>query len=857
MPSSGVTACRQWLRMFPGSRLLPRAIAFSVLNVSGALAALPASGADLDRPLEFHIPGQTLESALFAVCKQAHMQLLIAPDTANDRLVPALNGNLSTRAALDTLLRHTGLQYNAVGDVLSISQSDSPPGKVLRTSPPTSLHLAAADTSDADSHTLEEIVVTAQKKNERIQDVPVPMTAITADTLITNNQLKLQDYYTTIPGLNVTPAGSGSYQSLTIRGITTGTVENPTVAITVDEVPYGTSTSNGGGGNGQIVPDIDPGDLARVEVLRGPQGTLYGASSLGGLVKFVTVDPSTAGLSGRVEADLSAVHNGPEIGYGVRGSFNVPLSDTLAVRASFFSRLDPGYVTNVETGERGVNTAQGVGGRIAALWTPSDDFSVKVSALYQKIRGDGEPDVDKSINGYAGPPLGDLQQYHIPGSGDYERTVQAYSATFKAKFGLAELTAISGYNIQSFSDSFDETIYNGGFSQDTFGVGGANSPEFNTTRKFTQELRLSIPLGQRFEWVVGGFYTDENSKYVQDINATDLNTAAVVGLDLQDEFSATYMELAGFTDLTTHITDQFDVQLGARESQIRQTFSDKFVGPLDLVFFGAPSPFINPQVDSSANAFTYLVTPRFKISPDLMVYGRFASGYRPGGSNFGAGGIVPAAYSPDKTMNYELGVKGAFLDNRLSVDASAYYISWTKIQVAEIDPLDATAYIANGRDAKSEGLELSLQSRPKTGLTIGGWVTISDAELTDAFPPNSASYGTAGDRLPYSSRFSGSITIQQDIPLSSRVNSFFGGSVSYIGAREGEFTSTAVRTSLPGYSKLDLRAGIDYDAWKASLSLNNATDQRGVLYGGLNAYPPYGFVYIQPRMVALTLVKSF
>src|SRR5258708_35027730 len=157
-----------------------------------------------------------------------------------------------------------------------------------------------------------------------MQGSPVQVSVIKAADFIGSNQLRLQDYYTSVPAWSVMPAGTTYYQSLSIRGITAGAT-NPSVGVMLDDVPYGSSTVQGGG---LFVPDIDPNDLARVEVLRGPQGTLYGASSLGGLLKFVTVDPSTEAVSGRVQAGVSSVQNGNELGYNVRGAVNVPVTDT-------------------------------------------------------------------------------------------------------------------------------------------------------------------------------------------------------------------------------------------------------------------------------------------------------------------------------------------------------------------------------------------------------------------------------------------------------------------------------------------------------------------------------------------------
>src|SRR5207248_1653206 len=155
-----------------------------------------------------------------------------------------------------------------------------------------------------------------------------------------------------------------------------------TVGITVDDVPFGSSTISGGG---LAVPDFDPGDLSQIEVLRGPQGTLYGASSLGGLIKFVTVTPPTDRVSGNLQAGVSSVRNGDEVGYVYRGAVNAPLSDTWAVRASGFVRLDPGYITNPVLNIKGLNTARADGGLVSTLWQPAQNFSVKLSALLQRV----------------------------------------------------------------------------------------------------------------------------------------------------------------------------------------------------------------------------------------------------------------------------------------------------------------------------------------------------------------------------------------------------------------------------------------------------------------------------------------
>ena len=856
--------------------------AVPVLAMASLLLLLSTAA---DAQIRFDLPAQPLAQALTQLGSLANLNIYFDAPTVDGIQAPPLKAELSADDALARLLAGTRLHAVRVDQNTVRVVADAPAKHAQSTKdpatgalyPPPAVHLAsagmgaAADASASNTlanagagnsddsqrpNSLPEVIVSAEKREERLQDVPVPVTAVSAQILLDNNQLRLQDYYTQVPGFSVAPGISSSYQLLSIRGITTGSGTNPTVAVTVDDAPQGSSTFLGGG---SYVPDIDPSDLARVEVLRGPQGTLYGASSLGGLVKFVTVDPSTDSVSGRVQAGTSSVHNGAEPGYNFRASINVPLSDTLAVRATAFTHQDPGYIDNPVLHIDGINEQHVSGGRLSALWRPSDDFSIKLGALYQTTKGDGANEVDLPVNGYTGPSLGDLQQNYIRGVGGYDRQIQAYSAKITARVGAFNLTAVSAYNVNSFSDSSDLSYYYNPYTQPVYNVAGVAIPENSRTNKFSQEIRLDTHLSQSIDWLFGGFYTHEKSAYNQYILATDPVTGNLAG-----EFGAysgptTYAEYAGFTDLTYRLTESFDVQFGGRETGIRQSYSTSESGLIVPTFFGVPSPFVQPEVDTTTNAFTYLVTPRLKVSPDLMVYARLASGYRAGGPNLASGPGVPDRYDPDKTKNYEIGAKGDILDRVLTFDASVYYIDWKNIQLSLF--ANGNGYVANGSRAKSEGAEFSLESRPLRGMTLTAWVAWDDAELTQDLPPTSTVYGASGDRLPYISRFSGSVSLQQDFPITSLVTGSLGGSVSYVGDRLAEFTSPPptppARQDLPAYARTDAHAGLRYGPWSTNLFINNVTDRRGLLSGGLANYPPWAFVYLQPRTVGLSLSRTF
>jgi len=617
-------------------------------------------------------------------------------------------------------------------------------------------------------------------------------------------------------------------------------------------VPYTSSTI---WGFGNSVPEIDPSDLQRVEVLRGPQGTLYGASSMGGLLKFVTIEPSTDGVSGRIQVGLSDVHNGPELGSSFRGSINVPINDVVAIRASAFTRQDPGYIDDPVHHINGVNSGKVSGGRLSALWGPSESFSLKLNALLQGSETHGM-DIAQTQPGF-----GDLQQNAPPGSGGYRKTLQVYSANLSAKLGNAQLTAISAYidNKNKFFWDFTPEL---GSLAPLCGCTGLTSPQTGVTSnqvvdttKYTQEIRLSVPLSHRIEWLFGAFYDHEDTpRMFQSVPVVNFITGLPLGELAHLSYPNSFQEYAAFSDFTFHFTDRFDIQLGGRESHSKATLAQTTGGPL---FGGADVS--EPENAATGNAFTYLVTPRFKVSEDLMAYLRLASGYRPPGVNEGTAinPKLPPAYAPDKTQNYEIGVKGDVLGHAVSFDASLYYIDWKNIQINLQDPVTFLTYYINASRAKSEGVEFSVALRPWSGFTIGGWGAWDDATLTQDFPAKSLVIGRSGDRLPYSSRVSGSLSIDQQFLLVNGLTGFVGGSVAYVGDRRGDFQSSPDRQTFPAYSKTDLRVGVKYQSWAVNAFANNLSDKRGIVQSGIGTQNPNGYYFIQPRTVGLSLMTTF
>jgi outer membrane receptor protein involved in Fe transport len=308
--------------------------------------------------------------------------------------------------------------------------------------------------------------------------------------------------------------------------------------------------------------------------------------------------------------------------------------------------------------------------------------------------------------------------------------------------------------------------------------------------------------------------------------------------------------------LTYHFNERFDLQLGGRESRLKQRYSFVITGPFDEILLGGPSPIVSPLLRGRDNAFTYLLTPRFKLNENVMVYARLASGYRAGGvNNVGLVQGVPDQYAPDKTRTYELGFKGSFLDHRLSLDASLFRIDWKDIQLQLAD--HGIVFTTNGAEAKSEGVELEFTARPSIGLTLSGWFDYTRAVLSQGLPPHSLAFGLEGDRLPYSSRYSGHLSLEQTFSLADNLTGFGGARVNYVGDRIGTFSGSSLRQTYPAYTTADLEIGLRSASWSGSLFVNNATDKRGLLGGGLGYYLSGAFIYNQPRTIGLTVARFF
>ena len=726
----------------------------------------------------------------------------------------------------------------------------------------------------------EEITVTAQKRTEAIADIPASVTVVPGQLLEQQRVDDFKDLLPLVPGLSITETRPGSTR-VTLRGINTGGVAS-TIGVYFDDVPFGSST---GLANGSIsAGDFDTFDVARVEVLRGPQGTLYGASSLGGVLKYVPNRPRTDRFQARLLGSAETVDNG-DPGYSVTGMANVPLGAKAAVRASGFYRFDSGFIdsignnpvpslatpgVNVIGGTRvanGLNALDRFGGRLAVLVQPSERFSFTLGAQIQDIDTDASSVVDadpRSLEPLNSTPVQSSYQKEFN-----DTKYRVYNGTLDGDLGPARLQSVTSYG--TFETDFQSdlaiaTNLTGGpplsaLVTQLFGNArtrplSAVLPQTTSTDKFTQELRLVSAKSKAFDWLVGGYYTNEDSAIKQKITAVEAGTDNVAtGIPILADVAldSTYEEIAGFANATWHATTRFDLALGGRLSHNKQVASQRSDGPLA----GGPARF--DDVKSSESPFTFSFAPRLEIGKSASIYGRVATGFRPGGPNVlppAAPASVPRTYDSDRLTSYEVGLKaGGRTADKFSLELAGYYLDWKDIQLFLI--VNNFGINGNGGTAASKGFEIAASAFPTSGLTLSLNGAYTNAKLTQ---DTSASVGGKdGDPLPYVPDWSFGLNADYEWTLKGATRAYVGGSLGYTGDRPVAFNNRAADGSIrraDSYVSLNVRAGAYHGRWSVELYGKNLTNDLGVTNIGTAGPLPNGALGLsltRPRTIGLSV----
>ncbi len=692
--------------------------------------------------------------------------------------------------------------------------------------------------------TPSQVVVTAQKRSELLQSVPMSVTALDAEDIEHMGIERLTDLAREVPGLTVVSAGPGQ-NILIIRGISSTAGTAGTVGYYLDDTPISAS-SNASllSARGLIDPSLF--DITRVEVLRGPQGTLYGSSSMGGTIKYVTTQPDLNKFTAKADSSLSYTDGGG-LNRTADTALNIPLSDnTAALRISAFYRYEDGFIdrypidpTNYLAAEPGgarqdnVNTEQTMGARLQLKLRFGDGWVVN-SSLYHQSTALGAPfQIDE-------PPgsLDNLIQTRLVSEPSYQNTTLANIAVHKSFDGMELVSSTSYYNriVDIDEDASKVLYYFFSPAPQTYVYPSVMHGEY-INREFTEELRLVSDVDGPFQWIGGAYYHHVDAPLQSSIPVPPGYNAAF-GTDYDNIYSgerqASVKEIALFGEATYKFATNWSASVGLRGFRVTQGFAQQGDGVLN----GGPSAVTSSSSDSGLN-------PKFNVSwqatPDLLLYATASKGYRPGGPNNPAPaavcgsevaslGISQSAlikFGADSLWNYEVGAKSSWLGGRVTANGALYDIDWSRVQ-QEIVLQCGFNITANFGSATSRGGELELAYHPTQQWSLrltGGYTR---ATLDNDVPGTDAK---DGDTLLNVPRWSASAGAEHTAPFSAGYNSYTRFDYSYIGSENALYDRTSPFYNIAGYAQANFRIGLKKArggaGWSGAFYIDNVFNKIG------------------------------
>lgn len=678
------------------------------------------------------------------------------------------------------------------------------------------LALASATVSvAAEQGQLEEVVVTASRREQAVQDVAASVAVIDPQDFAIGGLTSLADVLAYVPGVQVNDGGAPGQGSITMRGVA-NIFSTPTVGIYVDDIPYGSVTAFAEGANFAL--DSLLGDLERVEVIKGPQGTLFGASSMGGSLRYITRDPALDEFRGRFSMDFSDTAEGG-VNQLYKGGVSFPLvKDKLGLSVSGFFQDNEGFIDDVGSGLDDVNDSELKGGNATLLYQASDAFSIKLNYMQQKFEFKNQNDVPFDVA--TGDPL--VGRY-AKSSAD-EPTEMDYdlaSATLEYDADWATVTLASSYQEFEQLAVLDLTAFFGPIVDGILGVPvGTNDTLLDSvisTDRWAHEFRLTSPNNQNLEWLAGLYYTSEESSNFQGVRVIpgpfDLVT---------QQFPSEYEEVAAFGNVTYYFTPKFDATVGMRFSSndVSVTYSGTglLAGPT------IPKTTVSDDVD------TYMFNARYRPSEDVSLYARIASGYRPVSPNLGlidpsTGEILSVPFvESDSLWSYELGAKGELAGGTVLYDVAVYQLKWKDLQVFR-SFMGVNVGGNADSDVTANGVEATLTLQPTDSFYLIGGLNYAISELDDDDP---AIGGLEGEQLPGIPEWTFSLNGNWSFPLGGSAEGFVGGGAVYQDSRKTSFIGNGVdivpaspNYTTDDYVTVDLRLGASFGRYEVALYANN------------------------------------
>ncbi|TFI58734.1 TonB-dependent receptor [Sphingomonas parva] len=725
--------------------------------------------------------------------------------------------------------------------------------------------------SSAGQEDYGDIIVTAQKREENLQDVPIAITAIGTERLEELQVDDFEDYTRFVPSISIQTSGPG-FSNVYFRGVASGENANhsaslPSVGTYLDEQPITTITG---------ALDIHVYDIARVEALAGPQGTLYGASSQAGTVRIITNKPDTSGFYGEADVELNSVAHG-DIGYTGEAFLNMPLSSNIAARVVGWYRRDAGYIDNIPGSltfassgitfdnaglvEEDYNDVDTYGARAALKIDLDDEWTILPQVMGQKQVAHG------SFAQEAG--LGELQTMQFNPERSNDRWIQA-ALTVEGKIGSFDMTYAGSYlkrRVDSETDYVDYAYFYdalagyGSYFYDNDGNLVNPNQYIQAIDRYTKqshELRFASDGDKPVRFIGGLFYQRQRHNIEQNYIIDDIadsltvpGTESNIWLTKQIRVDRDY---AVFGELTADMTKKLSVTLGSRIYRYKNSlvgffgFSSGYSSRTGVAACFAPaevagSPCTNLDKTTSDTDFIHRLNATYKISPDALVYATVSRGFRPGGINRRTGpGFGP--YQADFIDNYELGFKTSWLRNRMRFNAAIYQLDWTDIQLSFLGENGLTV-IRNAGNARIRGGEFDFYFRPVSGLTFSAGAAYNDAKSTSDFclfansqedcsipgPAGEANevLAPAGTRLPITSKFKANALARYEFPIGT-FDGHFQAALVHEGRRTSDLrlVERAITGAMPSYTTLDLSTGVKSERWSFELFAKNLFDSRGI-----------------------------
>ncbi|MHA7815112.1 MAG: TonB-dependent receptor [Pseudohaliea sp.] len=860
----------------------PRRALLALIIVAFVLGGQPAGAREPAR-LVLDIPAQRLDRSLRALAEALDAQTLFPFDALSALDGPALAGSYTPGEALAALLTGSGYtgRINADGvivvqpvaaaargereknmkDVTHEEHTGSDAaraGGFLLTALATffSGGLLAQENGEDGARLLEEVIVTATRRQSGVQETALSISALSGEALDDNVYTNAAQFLDAVPGVTAFNTGPADNRVI-IRNIATSTQETgaPTTAAYLNDFVISGVTSS--------APPLRLVDIDRVEVLKGPQGTLFGRSAMGGIIRYIANMPDTTALTGGINGYLSQTEDGGDNAGGY-GYINLPLGDTLALRAVGYSYQHDGYIDNVELGEDDINEEDTVGGRLALRWTPSEAFTADVLYLYQEI--DAGNNWTTTIRTPASDPAGAI----TPADPASRRAIGAVVQESSSDYEILNLDL--EYRFDSFTAKLlatrTEEEWGFVFDQREFVAitngcvcDGVAQPSGGTIDTDLLELRLVSTGGGRLDWIAGAYYEDVQDEGYQNIVYLGSGDAVFGFLPVEDgalaidsEAERPSSERAVYGELGWAFTDATRLTVGYRRSDVEFATTFTKTDGFFLEFDGTAA-IRGIEFATQEDVDTYKVSLEHAFNEDLFGYVTAASGYRRGGFNQPTAIAPFSTYDSDTLWSYELGLKSTWLDGRLVANAALFFIDWDDIQLVVQDPVTFARTTQNAGAAEIPGFEFSVAAMLTQHLDISVAGSVTRPELQEDVPGGVS--GKEGDTLPGAAEEQFTVSANYDRPLGGQFNLFGSLVYRYVGDRLNDF-NTDLDVALGDYELMDLNVGVrSARGYSVSLFAHNlfdeaipyTIDRQGPVFEQIPTNPP--------RTVGLNLTYDF